>query len=383
MPNYPNNEVEREVRSRVNGAMEELIRKRNSELRELAVSKYAPGPGMGSGPYEQMRVRASTNFYEALFQQIVDSWVDVLTRESGRLSASDVSHVVQELEARASVAPMHIRRALASRGATAHLLPPGAMKALEDGARQRMNELIAKHRRELQTRLYNQDHPHPREVPPVPSINVNKIKSDNVNSTVTSSEGNQIAPIASKKGWWETWWGVVVTSVIAGLIIWGITRYLDRPEQKPVILPEVTGKQPAQDEKKQAKVLSGLRQHIESGHFVFFRTNNLNFRSNGCIGSILPNELYKIHFDSDTKSWIGIGKGGDDNICGKDVKLRNEPDFGCPNSDWMCADEMTPAKGTLILWGATLKFNDDGSVTHEGHNAGNLLMKPPNDLQNP
>jgi hypothetical protein len=228
MPNYPNTEVEREVRSRVNGAMEELIRKRKSELRELAASKYAPGPGMGSGPYEQMRVGVSISFYEALFQEIVDSWVNVLTRQSGKISASDVSHVVQELEARASAAPTHIRRALASRGATALLLPSGAMNALEGGARQRMNELVAKHRRELQTRLYNQDHPHPREVPPVPNTNITKINSDNVNSTVTSGQGNQIAPITSKKGWWETWWGVVVTSVIAGLIVWGISRYFDR-----------------------------------------------------------------------------------------------------------------------------------------------------------
>jgi hypothetical protein len=142
MPNYPNNEVEREVRSRVNGAMEELIRKRNSELRELAASKYAPGPGMGSGPYEQMRVGVSISFYEALFQKIEDCWVDVLTRHNGKISASDVSHVVQELEMRASAAPTHIRRALASRGATVYLLPPGAMKALEDGARRRMNELL-------------------------------------------------------------------------------------------------------------------------------------------------------------------------------------------------------------------------------------------------
>src|SRR5436309_23868 len=136
MPNYPNNEVEREIRSRVNGATEELIQKRNSELRELAASKYAPGPGMGSGPYEQMRVGVSINFYDALFQQIVDSWIDVLTRQNGKIGASDVSHIVQELEMRASVAPTHIRQALASRGPAAHLQPPGAMKALEDDARQ-------------------------------------------------------------------------------------------------------------------------------------------------------------------------------------------------------------------------------------------------------
>jgi hypothetical protein len=231
MPNYPNDEVEREVRSRVNGATEELIRKCNSELRELAASKYAPGPGMGSGPYEQMRVQVSISFYEALFQQIVDTWVDVLTRQSGRISASDVSHVSQELEARASIAPTHIRQALASRGTSVHVLPPGAMKALEDGARQKMNELVAKHRRELQTRLYNQDHPHPREVQPTPNINITKINSDNVNSTVMSGQANQIGAVTVRKGWWETWWGVVATSVIAGLILWGITGYLERREK--------------------------------------------------------------------------------------------------------------------------------------------------------
>jgi hypothetical protein len=227
MPNYPNSEVEREVRLRVNGATEELIRKHNSELRELAASKYAPGPGMGSGPYEQMRVQVSISFYEALFQQIVDSWVDVLTRQSGKISTSDVSHIVQELEMPASVAPTHIRQALASRGPTAHLQPPDAMKALEDDARQKMNELVAKYRRELQTRLYNQDHPHPGDMPPMPNINI-KINSDNTNSTVTSGHGNKVAPATSKKGWWETWWGVVATSVIAGLILLGITGYLER-----------------------------------------------------------------------------------------------------------------------------------------------------------
>src|ERR1700675_4947924 len=126
MSNYPNNDVEREVRSRVNGAMEELLRKRDSELRELAASKYAPGPGMASGPYEQLRAGVSINFYGALFQQIVDSWVDVLTRQNRKINASDVNHVVQELEIRASVAPTHIRQTLASSSAMALPLPSGA-----------------------------------------------------------------------------------------------------------------------------------------------------------------------------------------------------------------------------------------------------------------
>jgi hypothetical protein len=223
--------------------MEELIRKRNSELRELAASKYAPGPGMGSGPYEQMRVGVSINFYEALFQQLVDSWIDVLIRQSGKISASDVSHVVQELETRASAAPTHIRRALASRGATAHLLPPGAMKALEDGARQRMNELVAKHRRELQTRLYNQDHPHPSEVQPMPNINIPKIDSGNVNSIVTGGDGNKVAAGASKKGWWETWWGAslmgLAVAVVSGLIVWWVSWRVQTRYEHPTVSSHV------------------------------------------------------------------------------------------------------------------------------------------------
>jgi hypothetical protein len=240
VPTYPNIEVEKEVRSRVNGAMEGLLRKRNSELRELAASGHAPGPGVGSGPYEQMRVGVSINFYEALFQQIVDSWVDVLTRQNGKISASDVSHVIQELETRASAAPTHIRQALASRGPTVHLQPPSAMKALEDGARQRMSELVAKHRRELQTQLYNQDHPHPGDAPPMPNINI-KINSDNTNSTVASGRGNTVTSGAAKKRWWETWWGVVATSVIAGLILWGTTSYLERGKTEKGKLPEAAG----------------------------------------------------------------------------------------------------------------------------------------------
>jgi hypothetical protein len=227
MSNYPNNEVEREVRSRVNGATEELIQKRNSELRELAASKYAPGPGIGSGPYEQMRVGVSINFYDALFCRIVDSWIDVLTRQNGRISAIDINHIVQELEARASVAPTHIRRSLASGGGTARVLPPGAMKALEDGARQKINELVARHRRELQTRLYNQDHPHPKEAQPKPNINI-KVNSDNINSHVTGGHGNKVTLGASGNGWWKTWGVGIATSIIAGLILWGITSWVER-----------------------------------------------------------------------------------------------------------------------------------------------------------
>lgn len=227
MPTYPNVEVEREVRSRVNGAMEGLIRKRDSELRELATSKYAPGPGMGSGLYEQMRADIRISFYESLLHEVVGSWVDVLTRQNGKIRSSDVAHIISEVEGRAAKAPHHIRQGLAARGGTAQLLPPGTMNALKGRVERRMNELVAKHRRELQTRLYNQDHPHPGEVEPVPNINI-KINSDNTNSTVTSGHGNKVVPATSRKGWWETWWGLVATSVIAGLILWGATGYLER-----------------------------------------------------------------------------------------------------------------------------------------------------------
>jgi hypothetical protein len=41
------------------------------------------------------------------------------------------------------------------------------------------------------------------------------------------------ARAAHKKAWWETWWGVIATTVIAGLIVWGITRHYDRPTPLP------------------------------------------------------------------------------------------------------------------------------------------------------
>lgn len=36
-----------------------------------------------------------------------------------------------------------------------------------------------------------------------------------------------------KKEWWETWWGqailLIVTGVIVGLVVWGVTRHYDKP----------------------------------------------------------------------------------------------------------------------------------------------------------
>ena len=78
MPSYPNLEVEREVRSRITGTMDAAAEERESELRELAGSEYAPPPGCGSGPYEQKRVEIYVNFYDSLFRGIVDNWFEVL-----------------------------------------------------------------------------------------------------------------------------------------------------------------------------------------------------------------------------------------------------------------------------------------------------------------
>jgi hypothetical protein len=50
------------------------------------------------------------------------------------------------------------------------------------------------------------------------------------------------------KGWWKTWWVVVVivipiaTTVIGGLILWGITRYFDRPTP---VLPRISVSPPS------------------------------------------------------------------------------------------------------------------------------------------
>jgi len=45
-----------------------------------------------------------------------------------------------------------------------------------------------------------------------------------------------------RKAWWETWWGVIATTVIAGLIVWGITRYFDRPTP---VLPPISANPPS------------------------------------------------------------------------------------------------------------------------------------------
>jgi hypothetical protein len=247
MSSYPNLEVEREVRSRITGAMEAAAEKRESDLRELAGSKHAPGPGCGSGPYEQKRIGIYLGFYDTLFRDIVDNWFEVLTRQNGRVTASDVDHIVKEVEEWGRNAPRNIQQALISHGTTAARLPQSTIVALRDNAGQKVHGLVIKYRRELQTRLYDQNHPHPKEIGPVPNVSITKINSDNVNSIVASVSGNKVVPGGErKKGWWETWWGVVVTSVIAGLVIWGATRYLDRPSPKTALSAQTTDGKPAQ-----------------------------------------------------------------------------------------------------------------------------------------
>jgi hypothetical protein len=234
MPSYPNLEVEREIRSRITGAMEAATEKRESDLTELAGSRYAPGPGCGSGPYEQKRVEIYVGFYDTLFQDIVDNWFEVLTRQNGSVTEGDVDHIIREVEEWAYNAPRNIQQALISRGTTAARLPHSTITALGDGAGQRVHGLVTKYRRELKTRLYDQNHPHPKETAPVPIVNISSVNSGNVNSIVLSGSDNRVVPpVATNKGWWETWWGVIVTAVIAGLIIWGITRYWDKPSSKP------------------------------------------------------------------------------------------------------------------------------------------------------
>jgi hypothetical protein len=53
-----------------------------------------------------------------------------------------------------------------------------------------------------------------------------------------------------KKGWWETWWGqailLIVTGVIVGLVVWGITRHYDK------LTPPTPGTQPAKQPEPQA-----------------------------------------------------------------------------------------------------------------------------------
>jgi hypothetical protein len=121
-----------------------------------------------------------------------------------------------------------------------------------------------------------------------------------------------------------------------------------------------------------------LRQYIQSGHWVYLLTNKLPEEANNCIGSISPETLYQIKFDSDTKGWIGIGSSGQDANCHTLSNAhRTETGYGCQNNKWMCADEMTPALGTVIVWGATFKFDDKGNVTHSGNNAGVLMVNPP------
>jgi hypothetical protein len=56
------------------------------------------------------------------------------------------------------------------------------------------------------------------------------------------SHSGSAAHATHKKAWWETWWGVIATTVIAGLIVWGITRYFDSPTP---VLPPISASPPS------------------------------------------------------------------------------------------------------------------------------------------
>jgi hypothetical protein len=224
--------------------MEVATEKRESALRELAGSKYAPGPGCGSGPYEQKRIEIYVGFYDTLFRDMVDNWFEVITRQNGSVTTSDVDHIIKEVEEWANNAPRNIQQALISRGATAARLPQSTITALRDNGREVLG-LVTKYRRELQTRLYDQNHPHPKETAPVPIVNITKINSDNANSIFTGGSYNKAdVTVVSKKGWWETWWGRVVTGVIVGLIMLGVARYVDKRPTRPPGPTETTNGKP-------------------------------------------------------------------------------------------------------------------------------------------
>lgn len=130
-----------------------------------------------------------------------------------------------------------------------------------------------------------------------------------------------------------------------------------------------------------------LRQYIQNGHWVYLLTNQLTDQPNNCIGSMSPETLYRIQFDAANKSWIGIGSGGQDTNCHIPTDSHRTAVYGCQNGAWMCSEEITPAHGTIVVWGAPFKFDDKGNVTLSddngnvalsGSNVGVLLVNAPN-----
>jgi hypothetical protein len=72
---------------------------------------------------------------------------------------------------------------------------------------------------------------------------------------------------ATEKRRWETWWGqsiiLIITGVIAGLIIWAVTRHYDKPTPSTAIAQPKTQPetQPAQTEVKQKEIPSLNQAH--------------------------------------------------------------------------------------------------------------------------
>lgn len=79
----------------------------------------------------------------------------------------------------------------------------------------------------------------PREVPNIGMLRDDDILSNLGDLRKMARTPGDAAPVPihvrkrgavkTEKRWWETrWWGILILTVIAGLIIWGITRYFDK-----------------------------------------------------------------------------------------------------------------------------------------------------------
>ena len=71
----------------------------------------------------------------------------------------------------------------------------------------------------------------------------------------------------SEKGWWETWWGqsilLIITGVIVGLAVWGVTRHYDKPTPSDAVAQPTTQPEPqaAQPEAKAKEIPSPNQAH--------------------------------------------------------------------------------------------------------------------------
>lgn len=56
------------------------------------------------------------------------------------------------------------------------------------------------------------------------------------------------SPTIHEKGWWETWWGqstiLIVTGLIVGFLIWGVTSHFDKPIPSAIVPPPPTTQPP-------------------------------------------------------------------------------------------------------------------------------------------